>query len=495
MTNLPFFDLQQLGLSSSPSQLLTIWLQQMQTAFPGYQPSTGNLEYVMAQIFASWAADLAQLASAGGDELFQTYGTSLIGVAAELGSPAIAVVSFTASPLTTPIAQLSAPLSTGGAITSLPVAALAYVVVAGSLTLTDGAGHTQTWTTTGAALNATSIPVSSQTPNFAYPSGSTISGVAQYTLPAGSQVLLSLAGAPLGFVTSTDLPIQSGGSATANVAAVLPGTAFNGAGSPASMNSQISWLSSVSVISPASAGQDPEDPAAYRDRLAATLQLLAPRPITANDYATMALNFVPQPNTDQQEVGRSTAIDGYDPTSNTYNNSREVTVCVADALGNPLTQDTMYGIGGSSSVPILLPSSWGVLGWLRSLREVNFIVNVVAPNYTAVYVATEVKGLSGFAAATIQTGIQTALMNYLNPTAFGLPQSAQTGWSNTTSVYRSQLLSIIQGVAGVDHVVSLSLGFGANPTNTTSDLLLPGPFPLPTSSTATIPLNAITVDQ
>jgi lysophospholipase L1-like esterase len=73
-------------------------------------------------------------------------------------------------------ATLSAALSTGAAITSLPVAALASSIASGTvLTLTDGAGHTQTWTsTTAASAAATTIVVASQTPNFAYPSGAVL---------------------------------------------------------------------------------------------------------------------------------------------------------------------------------------------------------------------------------------------------------------------------------------------------------------------------------
>jgi len=67
------------------------------------------------------------------------------------------------------VATLSATLSTAGPITSLPVTALPNSISAGPLTIASGS-NLQTWKTTGAAANATSIPVTSQTPNFAYPS-------------------------------------------------------------------------------------------------------------------------------------------------------------------------------------------------------------------------------------------------------------------------------------------------------------------------------------
>lgn len=69
------------------------------------------------------------------------------------------------------------PLSTVSATTSLPVNTLTYPVVNGTvITTTDPTGaHTQNWTvTSGAGVGATSIAVSSQVANFAYPSGSTV---------------------------------------------------------------------------------------------------------------------------------------------------------------------------------------------------------------------------------------------------------------------------------------------------------------------------------
>ena len=70
---------------------------------------------------------------------------------------------------------LSALLSTGGAITALPVKALPFEIASGvTVTLNDGTGHTQNWTTTGiAAKGATTIAVTSQVPNFAYPATTT----------------------------------------------------------------------------------------------------------------------------------------------------------------------------------------------------------------------------------------------------------------------------------------------------------------------------------
>lgn len=76
-------------------------------------------------------------------------------------------------------ATLSAALSTGAPITALPVTALTTGIGAGtSLILTSG-GNTQTWNVTAsAAIGATSIAVTSQTPNFAYPTSTSITSSA-----------------------------------------------------------------------------------------------------------------------------------------------------------------------------------------------------------------------------------------------------------------------------------------------------------------------------
>lgn len=418
-----FFSLSDLGLSSSAGQLLTNWLSYMQTVFPGYTPNSGNLEYILAVIFASWAADVNAQATQGSKELFKQFGQQLIGVQPQLGTSATTIITVTA-------------IDTQG-----------------------------------------------------------------YTLPAGTQLLLDNA---FGFQTLQTLTIPAGSqSGTVIISATTPGSSFNGAGSVsgAVLNQQLNWVLSVGLQAPASGGTDPETEDAYLNRLAAELTLMAPRPITASDYSTLVLDFQPVGGTDQEDVGRATAIDGYDanplsPTYNTYNNERMVAVCVTDSSGNALNTDTMYGIGGTQATPILNSPNWGVVGWLQSLREVNFIINVVAPNYSPIYVACSVFRQSNYTAATVQMNVQAALIAFLSPATWGMPPGGGVGWNNQPTIYQSAIENAVQNAAGVDHIVTgtLGMGFGASPSPSINDLLMPGPFPLPTTTNgATIPLTAITV--
>jgi hypothetical protein len=69
-------------------------------------------------------------------------------------------------------------LSSGisGTITSLPVAALTAAIPAGIVQVWNAGGQVQNFTTTGAAVSATSIPVSSVAVAFTFVSGNTVNG-------------------------------------------------------------------------------------------------------------------------------------------------------------------------------------------------------------------------------------------------------------------------------------------------------------------------------
>ena len=74
------------------------------------------------------------------------------------------------------VVTLSSALSTGGTITSLPLVSSPVAIAAGQVTLTSGS-NTQTFVTTGCNAGATSLPVVSEVPNFAYPTSSTVTAV------------------------------------------------------------------------------------------------------------------------------------------------------------------------------------------------------------------------------------------------------------------------------------------------------------------------------
>lgn len=474
-----FFNLSDIGLTTDTSSLLNVWQTYLQDIYPGYVPQPGNLEYIMAVVFAMWAADIANLCSSGGTELFIQYGQKLFNLPMQTGVSATAVVTVTT------------------------VDNQGYTIPTGLQLLLDSVAGFQTFQT--------------------------------YTIPAGS--------------TQIQIP----------VAATTPGSFANGLGNQSViLNQAVSWIQNVTISTVSAGGIDPETADEYVQRLAQTIQIAAPRPVTASDFATMSLDFNPTAGTDQEEVGRATALDGYNPaatnfignvtanslnitgvaqttgisinsiisgagiplgatvveingssastaqasagsntitisssasatatgvaltSTGTYFNERTVSVCVTDANGLALNTDTMNALQS----------------WLESMREINFIVNAVSPTYNPIYVSVSVYRNQLYDAATVQQNIQITLLSLLTPSGWGVaPDSSGSVWWNVTGIYQSVIEAAIQNTAGVDHIKtgSLSVGLTSPPPSGGGDTTLVGAFPLPYSSTTTIPLSAITV--
>jgi len=361
-----------------------------------------------------------------------------------------------------------------------------------------------------------------------------------YTLLAGTFVTIN----NLGFFVQTDTTIPNGSTTATNVTliAVENGTAYNGLTGPAQLVEALDWVSSVTLIGSTSGGQDQETDDDYQDRLSGLLQLQAPRPITATDYATFVKSFPPAAGTDQQEVGRATAIDGYDPTATgtftatTTNTSATLTAVSGGVSANvgPGTAITGTGIPGGTTVltnngsTILMSAAAtasnagitvtatglynqqravttfialadgtavnadtlaAVEAWLRTYREVNFLAYTKLATYTQIYVSATIKCLPTADPAGTTAAVQAALLAYLSPTGFGQVGTSGTttsGWINDPVVRVNKLIALAGGsVPGVDEVVTLTLGLTASPSGTV-DLPFYGAAPLPTSTTGSI---------
>jgi len=107
---------------------------------------------------------------------------------------------------TVQVATLSATLSTGSPITTIAINAATAAMAAGPFTLTSGA-NTQTFTATSpVTVGATSIAVSSVTPNFAYPSTTPVNTLA-YIKVRGIKNFVS----PVATTLQDDSDYDSGG--------------------------------------------------------------------------------------------------------------------------------------------------------------------------------------------------------------------------------------------------------------------------------------------
>jgi hypothetical protein len=161
--------------------------------------------------------------------------------------------------------------------------------------------------------------------------------------------------------------------------------------------------------------------------------------------------------------------------ANELNQERTVAVAVMDANGNPLSAALRQVVDD----------------YLESLREVNFIVNVTSAVYTPIDVTFTAVALSGFDPETVEEQAEQAVIDYLSPKNWGLPDPESFGdlttgsqWVNKATVRYLELAQVINNVGGVDYISALTFRKGINAFATT-DVSLGGMIPLPQPGTIT----------
>lgn len=110
-----------------------------------------------------------------------------------------------------------------------------------------------------------------------------------------------------------------------------------------------------------------------------------------------------------------------------------------------------------------------VFAYLNRRRVIGTRVNMTAPQYVEVGVQAKVQAARGTDKAALQTRIVNRLNQYLDPLTGG---EAGIGWPLGRWVFRSEILSVIAEVDGVDHVTNLSFVVDGCPAPC-SDVCLP----------------------
>ena len=291
----------------------------------------------------------------------------------------------------------------------------------------------------------------------------TMTDTGGYTIFAGTQVAITDPdGNVIPFVTVDDIQIFPGSLATAVGAVAImaaepgeDGTGLGVSGDIIDLLDPLAFVDHVRLEATTSGGQDAELDDVYLNRLSAQLQLLAPRPILPQDFAAFAMNI--------PGVYRATAIDLYNPNTATYNNDRTVSVAVMDANGAACSTAVKNAVDAD----------------LQARREVNFLVFVIDPTYTTIKVTANVQGLKGLGQTTLQADITSALQSYLSPANWGTSATNPQVWINSVYVRYLEISNVINNVAGVDYIISLTIGAGAGAMGT-SDITMTGVAPLPT---------------
>jgi hypothetical protein len=292
----------------------------------------------------------------------------------------------------------------------------------------------------------------------------TVRDASGYTIPAGTPVgITGPDGTVVAFETVADALVAPGQTTkSVPLVATDAGAAGSGLNGAISRLDSLDFVTLVTLDGVTSGGVDAEADVDYLARLSSTLRLLAPRPILPNDFAVMARSVA--------GVGRTLAIDGYNPDSGTFNNERTIAVAVADSTGEAVSS------GVRDAVDALL----------QAQREVNFVVRVISPTYTAIAVTFTAVRYPGFDTVDVHDRAIAALTEYLSPANWGTPDSgdAADAWLLTPVVRYLEVASRLNQVEGLNYLTALTVNGG------TVDVALAGAAPLPRPGVLTGTVNA-----
>jgi hypothetical protein len=191
------------------------------------------------------------------------------------------------------------------------------------------------------------------------------------------------------------------------------------------------------------------------------------RPVLPADFAILALQ-VPG-------VARAIAMNLYNPADGTWTNDRTVTLILADIDGQPCTTD----------VKELVAS------YIESLREVNWIVNVIDGTYAPIDVTYVAVAFAGQHQQAVQDACDAAVLDYLSPANYRLNEASPstaggeviyppTGATTRQQfIYVNELIALLDRCLGVDRVVSVTVN------GSVQDFQMPDPYTFPTPGVIT----------
>jgi hypothetical protein len=294
------------------------------------------------------------------------------------------------------------------------------------------------------------------------------------TIEAGTQIEAG----GLGFRVETNTTvIAKATSVELQVIAVARGTEYNKVSGVAKQVNPYDWVTEVQIVGETANGAEQETDSEYLVRLAAQLQLQAPRPVNAEDFAPFILGVPSSILPFGVVVGRATAIDLYDAETAEENVGNCCTTWVTGEEGEALTTEDMKALQT----------------WVRKFLPQNFLAFVRAPVYEKIYVTFKIHVRTGYNAESVVASAKAAVEALISKKTWGNPEKQTTGstaWINETKVRYNTVLGTIEATPGVAYVFpgseGLKTGTSATPTGTTDITLSGGPVVLPETTGATV---------
>lgn len=276
-----------------------------------------------------------------------------------------------------------------------------------------------------------------------------------YTIPTGTRFYLQLAnGTTIVFLAmSPDTQIAPGDtSAVVNLISQINTAAANGvaAGARLVLADQLNMVQSIFLASVVSGGRDPETDAQWRDRGVARLQRLSDTLVVPTQFNA----FIDE----DPRIGRVMTVDLWDGSVGSPNDPGDdpghVTCCVLDPTGLPLPTGDLTDLENQAQA--------------KSAAMLD--VHVINATLDSIDIVTTIRTLPGYTPATVAAAVVATLRDYVDPLT----------WAVGGVLRHNEFVSVIDQVAGVDWVDTVTL-------NTSSgDITASSPKALPQADTVTV---------
>jgi uncharacterized phage protein gp47/JayE len=336
--------------------------------------------------------------------------------------------------------------------------------------------------TAAVVLNAIFRAFGTQLLKLPYNEGASASAKTKWTVVSAEGVRTIEAGTQIeaggqGFYVeaNTSVPAKAT-SVELQVIAIERGAEANKISGVAQQINPYDWVTEVQIVGETSGGAEQESDAEYLIRLAGQLQLQAPRPVNAADFAPFILGVPTGILPAGVEVARATSIDLYDLETKSASVEACVTTWVLGTAGKPLSKTNMETLQK----------------WVRGFVPLNLLAFVGEPAIEKIYVTAKIHVESQYTAAAVIANVKAAIEALLSPEKWGNPTAATTGsqqWVNEPKVRYNVILGTIEAVPGVAYVFTgsegLKTGITSSPTGT-ADITMTGVVALPEATNATV---------
>jgi len=296
---------------------------------------------------------------------------------------------------------------------------------------------------------------------------------AGYEIPAGTKVAIPASGEEsLGFEVVATVVVPPGSTSTSAgqvlLRAVEPGEAGNGLTSDPELIDTLAYVvdpGGIKLVGATSGGVEEEEEDAYLNRLTEELQLLSLSLIVQRDFEIDARSVA--------GIARALCIPGYKWSTKEEGKPLFVTVFPVDASGTKLSAEAKTALQTREAAKV--PS--------------GVIVEVGDPTVTEIDVEAKVTAITGFTTTAVKEAVKARLEEYLSPANWGVStlgdESTATSWTNSTTLYRNELISVVDQVQGVGRVVTLKLAKHGSALEE-KDITLTAPAPLTKPFTLTV---------